>query len=84
MTPLLALALILHPATPAPKARRYVTVTLQFPVEMPEAEVIDAIRMVDDLPREGVYVIDVKDLGPHRPKSPWRPLWLPKIPESPR
>lgn len=53
----------------------YATITLRIPVGVDGR---DVVRMIDNMPFEGVYVIDAQDL-PGPPKNPRRPNYLPKL-----
>lgn len=64
--------------------RRYITLTLQVPASMSTSDAIELIRMIDDVPHQGVYVIDVNDRREQRPKRARRPKYLPKLPEDAR
>lgn len=73
----LILASLLAPA-PGPARVKYITLTLSVPVGTNPR---DIVRMVDDMPYEGVYVVDAADL-PGKPKHAVRPDFLPKIPRE--
>lgn len=79
MRSFLALVLCVAPfaAMPTPREEhyRYATITIRIPVGVnPQA----VVKMIDDIPYEGVYVIDANDL-PGPPKNARRPDYLPKL-----
>lgn len=78
----LLLASLLGPAPavqlPGPGRVRYITLTLSIPVGVNPREVCG---MVDNIPYDGVYVVDARDL-PGPPKRAHRPSYLPRIPRE--